>query len=57
MKTKLIHVCYGVQPHFTCHFNGACYGEICINPDLCSKKTEELTKKEKRYIKEFNKRT
>ncbi len=47
-------LCYGVEPGMTCHFDGACYGEICIAPNLCRKKTEELNDIERAHIKRFN---
>lgn len=43
-------VCSGVQPGFACHFDGACYGEICIAPNLCRKNREELTAEERGQI-------
>ena len=32
------HICFGVGKDFKCRFEGACYGEICIAPSICSKK-------------------
>lgn len=52
-KTIDMHICIGVGKDFTCHFEGACYGEICIAPDLCQKKVKQLSSKEKAYIKKF----
>ena len=50
-----MHLCVGVGKDFTCHYNGACYGEICIDPKRCSKKPSELTEDDKKFIKEMNK--
>jgi len=36
-------VCHGVTDEMTCRFKLACYGEICVAPDICIKKDEELT--------------
>ena len=49
-----IHVSHGVQPHYTCHYNGACYGEICIDHKRCSRKWEELSVEEQTAITKFN---
>ncbi len=46
---------YGVQPNYNCHYHGACYGEICIDPSSCRKKWKDLTKQEKAHIIKFNK--
>lgn len=45
----------GVGEDFHCHFNTACYGEICIDPKLCRKSYEELTHQERADIEKFNK--
>lgn len=49
-----IFVDTGVTSEHNCKFNGACYGEICINNELCLKKDEDLTEEEKEHIKQFN---
>lgn len=50
-----LHICVGVGKDFTCYYNGACFGEICIDPKRCRKKPEELTEEDKRSIENFNK--
>ena len=50
-----LHICVGVGKGFTCYYEGACYGEICIDPKRCRKKPNELTKDDKKFIKEMNK--
>ena len=50
-----IHTCHGVQDSYTCHYNGACYGEICIDPKRCSKKWDDLSEEEKLNVEKFNK--
>lgn len=46
---------FEMTPEHNCKFNGACYGEICINNELCLKKDSELTDEERKHIDEFNK--
>jgi hypothetical protein len=43
-------VCTGVGPEMICRFNFACYGEICVAPDVCRKKEEELTDEDRARI-------
>lgn len=33
-----LHICFPVLKDYKCRFEGACYGEICICPNICSKK-------------------
>jgi hypothetical protein len=43
MSESSVFICHGVQPDFECKFDGACYGEICIDPAWCKLKREDMT--------------
>lgn len=47
-----MYICHGVQKNYKCRFEGACYGEICIAPSICSKK-RVINKKDIRFIIKF----
>ena len=45
---------YEMTPEHNCKFNGACYGEICINNEICLKAEKDLTDEDKKIINEIN---
>lgn len=47
-----LHLYRGVGKDFKCRFDGACYGMICIAPDICSRK-RVTSKKDIRFIIKF----
>lgn len=49
--SKGLHICVGADGMKECHFNGACYGMICVAPRLCSRSFTELTADEQKYVK------
>jgi hypothetical protein len=46
---------FGVSDKHECKFDGACYGEICINNQSCLKKWADMTIEEKKEINDFRK--
>jgi len=48
-----IHLCHGVGPGFTCYYEGACYGEICIAPGHCSIKPDAMTHEQRAIVDGF----
>lgn len=54
-QVGIVHVCYSANSMKDCKFPWACYGEICVSPKLCMKDDSELTTKEKKSIRKFEK--